>query len=175
LLLFRKRTGYPKLIQQIGFIGGWARFAGAYFVGGVQLFLCVPDCMNKQFESCLDAVHLQRRMIAQGSTTTQGVLTMHRILIAALGLLGVSVAAVPASAQYYGPGYGYAPGPHYYGNERAYPRYYGAREYYGPRVYRRGYAAIDLTPHYDPRNGGWFCSDVRFTVQDGICKPYRGY
>jgi hypothetical protein len=174
-LLFRNRTGYPKLIRQIGFIGGSARCAGPHFVGGVQLFLCVPDCMNKQFGRCLDAVHLQRRMIAQGSTTTQGVLTMHRILIAALGLLGVSVAAVPALAQYYGPGYGYAPGPHYYGTERAYPRYYGAREYYGPRVYRRGYAAIDLTPHYDPRNGGWFCADVRFTVQDGVCKPYRGY
>lgn len=98
---------------------------------------------------------------------------MRRILIAALGLLGVTIAAAPASAQYYGPGYGYAPEPYYHG--RSYPRYYGEREYYRPRAYRRGYAAVDLTPHFDPRNGGWFCSDVRFTVQDGVCKPYRGY
>jgi|SRR5262245_3957161 len=98
---------------------------------------------------------------------------MRRILIAALGLLGVTIAAAPASAQYYGPGYGYAPEPYYHG--RSYPRYYGEREYYRPRAYRRGYAAVDPTPHFDPRNGGWFCSDVRFTVQDGVCKPYRGY
>ena len=47
---------------------------------------------------------------------------MRRIIIIALGLLGVIVAAAPASAQYYGygPGYGgyYGSGPYY----RAHPR-----------------------------------------------------
>jgi hypothetical protein len=102
---------------------------------------------------------------------------MRRILIA-LGFLGVIVAAAaPASAQYYGPGYGgYAPDPYY----RGYPRAYGGGEYYGQRQYRRGYrpryyAGADPRPHYDPRNGGFFCADPRFTVQDGICKPYRGF
>jgi hypothetical protein len=95
---------------------------------------------------------------------------MRRIIITALGLAGVIAAAVPASAQYYGygPGYGgnYGPGPYY----RAYPRAYGYG--YGPRRYAGG---DFLTPRFDPRNGGTYCIDRRFTVQDGICKPYRGY
>jgi len=100
---------------------------------------------------------------------------MRRILIA-LGLLGVIAAATaPASAQYYGPGYGgYAPNPY----DRGYARAYRG-EYYGQRHYRRGYGprayAGDPRPHFDPRNGGFFCADPRFTVQDGICKPYRGF
>ncbi len=102
---------------------------------------------------------------------------MRRIIIGTLGLLGVVVAAAPAPAQYYGPGYGgyYAPGPYY----RGHSRYYS--EYGGPPVRRRGYSAPryyaggGVTPQFDPRNGGFFCADLRFTVQDGICKPYRGY
>jgi hypothetical protein len=96
---------------------------------------------------------------------------MRRIVIIALGLLGVIVAAAsPASAQYYGygPGYGgyYGQGPYY----RTYPRGYG---YYGPRRYAGG--GDFLTPRLDPRTGGTYCVDPRFTVQSGICKPYRGY
>ena len=94
---------------------------------------------------------------------------MRRIIITALGFLGVIVAAAPASAQYYGygPGYGgyYGPGPYY----RAHPRRYG----YGPRRYAGG--GDFLTPRLDPRTGGTYCVDPRFTVQSGICKPYRGY
>jgi hypothetical protein len=97
---------------------------------------------------------------------------MRRIVIIALGSLGLIAAAAPASAQYYGygPGYGgnYGPGPYY----RAYPRAYGYGYGYGPRRYA---GADFLTPRFDPRNGGTYCIDRRFTVQDGICKPYRGY
>jgi hypothetical protein len=138
--------------------------------------------MNKQSATHWDVVHVQRRIVSAGSTTTTGVTSMRRILTA-LGLLGVLVAsAAPASAQYYGPAYGgYGPDPHYRGYDRAYRRAYGEGEYYAPRPYRRGaygprtYAGGDLTPQFDPRNGGFFCADPRFTVQDGICKPYRGY
>ena len=98
---------------------------------------------------------------------------MRRIIIIALGLLGVIVAAAPASAQYYGygPGYGgyYGPGPYY----RAHPRGYGYGYGYGPRRYAGG--GDFLTPRLDPRTGGTYCVDPRFTVQSGICKPYRGY
>jgi hypothetical protein len=98
---------------------------------------------------------------------------MRRIVIVALGLLSVAVAAAPASAQYYG----YGPGPGYdgyYGRPyyRAYPREYGAYGYYGPRRYAGGNF---LTPRLDPNTGGTYCVDRRFTVQSGVCKPYRGY
>jgi hypothetical protein len=59
------------------------------------------------------------------------------------------------------------PGPYY----RAHPRGYGYG--YGPRRYAGG--GDFLTPRLDPRTGGTFCVDPRFTVQSGICKPYRGY
>jgi hypothetical protein len=42
LLLFRNRTGYPKLIQQVGFIGGSGRCAGTHFVGRVQVSSARP-------------------------------------------------------------------------------------------------------------------------------------
>ncbi|HVY59427.1 MAG TPA: hypothetical protein VHA77_16370 [Xanthobacteraceae bacterium] len=98
---------------------------------------------------------------------------MRRCLIA-LGAL-VCLAA-PASAQVY-PDYGapaYRPyaGPSYY-----YPYRYRRPHYYGERgIYpRRYWGSPDfLAPRYDPRNGGLYCLDPRFTVQDGICKPYRG-
>ena len=84
------------------------------------------------------------------------------ILLAAASLVWT---AGVASAQWYGGGpyYGGGPGP-YYGDryrERYYDddRYYrGGRGYYPPGRYRTS-------------NGcqrGW-------TVQDGLCKPYRGY
>jgi len=98
---------------------------------------------------------------------------MHRIIIAAFGLLAlVIISAPPAAAQFYGPGYGgyggpaYGPygGDPYYGGYRRAPRAYG---YYGGGGY--------LRPRVDPRTGGTYCVDRRFTVQSGVCKPYRGY
>ncbi len=90
------------------------------------------------------------------------------ILLATASLVGM---ADVASAQYgggpyYGPGpfYGRGPGPYYDERyrERNYDydnRYYrDGRGYYPPGRYR--------TPNGCQR--GW-------TVQDGLCKPYRGY
>lgn len=89
-----------------------------------------------------------------------------------------------ASAQvefYFGPGPRYAPPPpprRYYYDEygrRVYvpPRYYDEPRYYEPEP--RYYAPPPRRAeprYYPPRNGrcqpGW-------TVQDGLCKPYRGY
>ena len=51
----------------------------------------------------------------------------------------------------YGPGYG-APGPYYRGGDR------GGRGYYRPGRYR-----------------SWNGCQPGWTVQDGLCKPYRGY
>lgn len=84
------------------------------------------------------------------------------ILLAAASLVGT---AGVASAQWYGGGpyYGGGPGP-YYGDryrERYYDddRYYrGGRGYYPPGRYRT----------WNGCQRGW-------TVQDGLCKPYRGY
>src|SRR5262245_3711075 len=80
----------------------------------------VAGCMNKQPATCWDVVHIVRRIMRAGSTTRlTGVTSMRRILTA-LGLLGVIAAsAAPASAQYYGPGYGRAPDPYYRGYPRA--------------------------------------------------------
>lgn len=68
-----------------------------------------------------------------------------------------------ASAQWYGGGYYYdGPGPYYRDQYRE--RYYDDDRYYGRRYYRegRGYRTWNgCPPHY--------------TVQDGVCKPYRGY
>src|SRR5262245_29584983 len=98
---------------------------------------------------------------------------MRPIIFAAFGLLALVIgAATPAAAQFYGPGYGgyggpgygpYGGDPYYRGYRRA-PRAYG---YYGGGGY--------LRPRVDPRTGGTYCVDRRFTVQSGVCKPYRGY
>jgi hypothetical protein len=59
-----------------------------------------------------------------------------------------------------GRGYGYRPEPRYYQE----PRYYDE----GPR-YRGGGG-----PMYRGRDGRLHCSNPAFTIQDGVCKPYRG-
>jgi len=53
----------------------------------------------------------------------------------------------------YGPGYGAPPGPYYRGYERG-----GRGGYYRPGRFRT----------WNGCQPGW-------TVQDGLCKPYRGY
>ena len=67
-----------------------------------------------------------------------------------------------------GPGYGYQPEPRYYQEQ---PRSYQEPRYYddGPR-YREGGNGM-----YRDRNGQVRCINRTFTVQDGVCKPYRGY
>jgi len=85
------------------------------------------------------------------------------ILLASASLMGT---AGVASAQWYGGGgyYNDGPGPYYRHPYR--DRYYDDDDdrYYGRRIYRerRGYRTWNgCPPHY--------------TIQDGVCKPYRGY
>ena len=74
----------------------------------------------------------------------------------ALGFIGATAIGTPAAVQAQGVyfGYGYHPQPYYHGyyHHRQYPRYYG---YYG--------------------GGGhtWNGCPPDWTVQGGVCKPYR--
>jgi hypothetical protein len=94
---------------------------------------------------------------------------MNRIVMCALAAVALSSAATRAPAQqiylnfgnpgygppppgYYGPGYGPPPGAYYRGYGDGY------REGYRPGRYRT-----------------WNGCQPGFTVQDGRCKPYRGY
>ena len=111
---------------------------------------------------------------------------MFRKLIV-LGAIGATLgAALPAQAQYYPAP---PPGYYYYGDRPPPPPRYRYREYYAPDPYYpppppRGYYGGSglrgnpnndpLRPRYDPRNGGTYCVLPGYTVQDGICKPYRG-
>jgi hypothetical protein len=66
------------------------------------------------------------------------------------------------------------PPPRRYYRERYYsePRHYGPPRVYGERRYHRseeGYASPA------PRWRTWNGCPPNFTVQDGVCKPYRGY
>lgn len=96
------------------------------------------------------------------------------VVLAAVGLcLGTA-----AHAQYYPappPGYYYGPPQQYYqGPPPGYyqPRYYrppppGALTRVGPGD--PGYQP--WRPRFDPRNGGYYCVQQGYTVQDGVCKP----
>jgi hypothetical protein len=106
---------------------------------------------------------------------------------------GAAIVTTSAQAQYYQ----YPPPPRGYYEA---PRYYDAqpREYYGPPPSRRYYGpppsygrtqaydpavrhylgnpnADPWRPRFDPRNGGYYCVTPGFTVQDGVCKPGRGW
>jgi hypothetical protein len=91
------------------------------------------------------------------------------ILLAAASLVG---AAGVASAQYGGGYYSGGPGPYY--GDRYRERYYDDDgRYYGRRYYRRGYGYPVAACYYV--YGRRICCPGGFTVQDGVCKPYRGY
>ena len=73
----------------------------------------------------------------------------------------------------YGPpqGYGYQqPQPRYY--QEPQQRYYQERQYYddGPRNYGGG-GGVQIIRG---RDGQLHCSHPKYTIQDGVCKPYRG-
>jgi hypothetical protein len=97
------------------------------------------------------------------------------ILLTATSLVGT---AGVASAQGYGGGY-YPGGPDPYYRDRYRERYYD-----DDRYYRRGYGygGGAIVGHdrygrqelYYPVRPGGRCPP-HYTVQDGICKPYRGY
>jgi hypothetical protein len=123
---------------------------------------------------------------------------MRPILIALAGCS--AVVGTAAQAQYYPPPgyYDDSPPPPYYrrpppGYGGPPPGYYGPPpgQYYGPQYYPRGDSWAPLgapvrsgrgdpghepwRPRLDPRNGGLYCVQAGFTVQDGICKPGRRY
>jgi hypothetical protein len=81
------------------------------------------------------------------------------LILAAAALFAMSGAV---SAQYSGPGYG----------PTIEPRY--GRDYDEPRYYRRN---RDYDRDDDRRYGRrtWNGCPPHYTVQDGECKPYRGY
>ena len=86
------------------------------------------------------------------------------ILLAGASLLGT--AGIALAQGYYGGGYG--PGPYY--GDRYRERYYDDRRYYRGRG---GYAYPTAACYYV--YGRRICCPGGFTVQDGVCKPYRGY
>lgn len=102
---------------------------------------------------------------------------MRKLVIGiSLAIIAFAYGASPAAAQtfYFGFSYGprYHDSYHYRPHWRHYrqPRRY-IRRHYGPPVsYYRG----------NRRNCEWqwgrrYCCPDGFTVQDGVCKPYRGY
>lgn len=116
-----------------------------------------------------------------------------RYVLIALAACGVLVSAA-AEAQYYPPQgyYDGPPPPRYY--RRAPPGYYGPPGYYRGETYSKygpdaHYAPLGAParspmmpgdhgqnpwqPRLDPRNGGLYCLQAGFTVQDGVCKPGR--
>jgi hypothetical protein len=90
---------------------------------------------------------------------------------------GFSPGPPPGPRPYYGPDV--YPGPHAYGGPPPYrrgyqPRYYpeGPRAYpVEPRYYQYGEAGYYRPGRYRTWNG----CQPNWTVQDGLCKPYRGY
>ena len=106
--------------------------------------------------------------------------------LALLALVGAALVVTTgaASAQYYdSPGFAVYIGPRYdrdYYSYRYYddsPRYYRRYRYYddSPRYYRRDrYSGYEGRRYYRGGGGGGGCP-YGYTVQDGVCKPYRGY
>src|SRR5215467_5265647 len=92
------------------------------------------------------------------------------VLFAATSLLGSG--GIASAQYYYGGGYYGAPGP-YYGH-----RYYGGG-YYGGRGYGYGGAIIGQNNYGQLERwypiGRYGTCPRGFSVQDGVCKRYRGY
>jgi len=100
--------------------------------------------------------------------------TMLRALATTLIISG-ALTSTAVHAQYYDPGASYYDPP---------PRYYRHRDYY--QRYEPPPGAVTRVapgdpgfepwrPRYDPRNRGYYCVQQGYTVQNGVCKPYRGY
>jgi hypothetical protein len=93
---------------------------------------------------------------------------MLRSLIALMTLAAtLAGTALPAAAQYYDPYYrGYYPPP------PPPPSYYYEGPRYAPGGWRPAYVDRHGVQTYYPRHGR---CPRGYTVQDGVCKPYRGY
>ena len=108
--------------------------------------------------------------------------TVPAILAAILGLS--ALAALPAPSQaadgcgrgWYNNGYRCAPmrGPGYGFYEERPRHYYREREYYRD-AYRPRYADPGHPYGYNYNYGDPRCGRPNFTIQDGVCKPYRGH
>jgi hypothetical protein len=100
--------------------------------------------------------------------------TMTIALISA-GLAAALAAGAPAKAESDPTTANYGPTPHhhhgyYYGPYASPPAY---RPYaYAPRYYGRQYIGRGM---FRDSSGGIGCVNPGFTVQGGVCKPYRGY
>ena len=119
-------------------------------------------------------LHLSRpnapKPVVKSGRAAAAVRKLALILLAAASLVGT---AGVASAQWYGGGYySGSPGP-YYGEERYNDdRYYQRRGYgYGGAIL--GYDSYGRQQAYYPVGRGGRCPRG-YTVQDGLCKPYRG-
>jgi hypothetical protein len=103
---------------------------------------------------------------------------MKTLALAALaaGMLVSTIGTAPA--QYYDPGYRDYPRYRDYPQYPDYPRYRG---YDGPRPYQRELyyderRSFGGQGYYRPgRYRTWNGCQPGWTVQDGLCKPYRGY
>ena len=87
----------------------------------------------------------------------------------ALGLVGAMAIGTPITTKaqgiYFGPGGDGYDRRYYRDNDRSYAydrRYAPSRQNLGNGIYRGA-------------NGQPYCYRRGFTVQDGVCKPYRGY
>jgi hypothetical protein len=86
---------------------------------------------------------------------------MKKLALIALSAATLLATIGGASAQFY---FGFGPPPAYYEPERYYAPRYAPQPYPGPRAYGGGYY-----------RRGYACPNPRWTVQDGVCKPYRGF
>jgi len=114
---------------------------------------------------------------------------MKTLLAAVIGLAALSAVPAPSQAAdgcgrgWYNNGYRCAPmrgagygfyeeRPRHYYRER---HYYGERDYYrGRDAYRPRYADPGHPYGYNYNYGDPRCGRPNFTIQDGVCKPYRG-
>ena len=102
---------------------------------------------------------------------------MKTVLAAVLGLAALSALPAPSQAAdgcgrgYYNNGYRCAPmRAHRYGYYEARPRHYYRETYRRPRYADPGHPYGYRFDYGDPR-----CGRPNFTIQDGVCKPYRGH
>jgi hypothetical protein len=87
---------------------------------------------------------------------------MKKLALVALSAATLLTTVDGASAQ--GFYFGIGPPPAYYEPEPYYAPRYAPQPYPGPRAYGGGYY-----------RRGYACPNPRWTVQDGVCKPYRGF
>jgi hypothetical protein len=97
---------------------------------------------------------------------------MKKLTVAALTTGAIISLIGPAAAQGIYLDIGPGPGPRPYYRDYDEPRYYRGRDYDEPRYYRgerleRGYYQPGRFRTWNGCQSGW-------TVQDGVCKPYRG-